>query len=67
MQSRYEALRPVLDEGSRRLWAGVEAQAIVRGGIARVAEATGIARDTVRQVQARGDAVAWAAIIESNV
>ena len=46
---RYEALRPVLDERSRRVWAGAEARAIGRGGIARVAEATGMARDTVRQ------------------
>ena len=46
---RYDALRPVLDERSRRVWAGAEAQAIGRGGIARVAEATGMARDTVRE------------------
>ncbi len=49
IRARYEALRPVLDERSRRVWAGAEARAIGRGGIARVAEATGIARETVRQ------------------
>ena len=49
IRARYEALRPVLDERSRRIWAGAEARAIGRGGIARVAEATGIARETVRQ------------------
>ena len=45
---RFEVLRPVLDERTRRLWAAAEAQAIGRGGIARVAEATGLSRDTVR-------------------
>ena len=40
--------QPVLDERGRRIWAGAEAQAIGRGGIARVSEATGLARDTVR-------------------
>ncbi len=41
---RRETVRPVLDERSRRLWAGAEARAIRRGGIAGVAEATWIAR-----------------------
>ncbi len=45
---RSEALLPVLDERTRRVWAGAEAKAIGRGGIARVAAATGLARDTVR-------------------
>ena len=40
---------PVLDERGRRRWAGVEASAIGRGGISRVAEATGLSRATVRQ------------------
>ena len=60
IKARFEALRPVLDERSRRLWAGAEAKAIGRGGIARVAESTGISRDTVRAglraVQAGGGA-----------
>lgn len=45
---RFEALRLVLDERTRRLWAGAEAKALGRGGIARVAESTGLSRDTVR-------------------
>ena len=45
---RFELLRPVLDERTRRLWAGAEAQVIGRGGIARVSESTGLSRDTVR-------------------
>ena len=48
IKARFDALQPVLDERSRRIWAGAEAQAIGRGGIARVSEATGLARDTVR-------------------
>ncbi len=48
IQVRFAALRSVLDERTRRLWAGAEAQAIGRGGIARVAAATGLSRDTVR-------------------
>ena len=48
IKARFEALQPVLDEKTRRLWAGAEAQAIGRGGIARVSEATGMSRDTVR-------------------
>ena len=38
-------LEPVLDERARRLWAAAEARAIGRGGITRVAEATGLSRD----------------------
>ena len=48
IKARFDALRPVLDERSRRLWAGAEAKAIGRGGIARVVESTGLSRDTVR-------------------
>lgn len=45
---KFTALEPVLDERARRLWAAAEAQAIGRGGIARVAEATGLSRITIR-------------------
>ena len=45
---KFDAMRPLLDERSRRLWAAVEANAIGRGGISRVAEATGMSRTTVR-------------------
>ena len=48
LRSKYAVLRPVLDERARRLWAATEARAIGRGGIARVAEATGMSRGTVR-------------------
>ena len=45
---KFATLEPVLDERARRLWAAVEAHAIGRGGISRVAEATGLSRITIR-------------------
>src|SRR5260221_8520249 len=44
---RYEALRELLDERGRRIFAATEAQTAGRGGIAGVARATGIARSTI--------------------
>src|SRR3954463_14793936 len=46
--AKYTSLEPMLDERARRLWAAVEARAIGRGGIIRVAEATGLSRGTIR-------------------
>jgi Rhodopirellula transposase DDE domain len=46
--AKFAILRPLLDERARRLWAAVEARAIGRGGISRVAEATGLSRATIR-------------------
>ena len=48
IRSKYVALEAVLDERSRRLWAATEARALGHGGIARVVEATGLSRNTVR-------------------
>src|SRR5512135_331104 len=48
IKAKYTSLEPVLDERSRRLWAGAEARAIGRGGITRVAQAIGLSRVTVR-------------------
>ena len=48
VRDRYQALRPVMDEKVRRRWAACEAMAIGWGGITVVAEATGIARPTMR-------------------
>ena len=45
---KFATLEPVLDERARRLWAAAEARAIGRGGISRVAEATGLSRITIR-------------------
>ena len=48
ISEKYATLEPVLDERARRLWAATEARAIGRGGISRVAEATGLSRITIR-------------------
>jgi len=48
LREKYEGLGPLLNERQRRLWAATEALARGRGGISRVAEATGLARPTVR-------------------
>jgi len=47
IRAKYRALLPTMDERHRRLWAGAEAQALGRGGIAVVARATGLARNTI--------------------
>jgi hypothetical protein len=44
---RYAVLRPHLDERQRRLLLGVEAAQLGRGGIAAVAQATGVHPDTI--------------------
>jgi hypothetical protein len=49
LRQKYQALKPFLDERVRRLWAGAEARALGRGGIATVATATGLSRDTIRK------------------
>ena len=48
LRDKFRALQPILDERTRRLWAGVEARALGRGGISAVARATGMSRTTVR-------------------
>ncbi len=47
--ARYEALKTLLDERSRRLLAAAESQAVGKGGISIVARATGISRPVIRQ------------------
>src|SRR5262249_42723253 len=47
IRQKYQALLPNMDERMRRLWAGAEAQALGWGGIPCVAEATGLARNTI--------------------
>ena len=44
---KYRRLAHVLNERTRRLWAGAEAQALGRGGIAALARVTGLSRNTV--------------------
>ena len=47
IRQKYQILLPSMDERMRRLWAATEAQALGWGGIARVAQATGLARNTI--------------------
>ena len=46
--AKFASLEPLLDERTRRLWAAVEARALGRGGILRVAAATGLSGATIR-------------------
>ena len=48
IRTKYEQLRGVMDERVTRLWAASEAQALGRGGIAAVVEATGISKSRIR-------------------
>jgi hypothetical protein len=47
IRRKFKVLSGVLNERTRRLWAASEAREIGRRGIARVAEATGMARNTI--------------------
>ena len=49
VRKKFAAVQPVLTERARRLWAGAEADAVGRGGVAWVAAATGLAISTVRK------------------
>ncbi len=48
LRTKYEALRSLLDERTRRVWAATEARALGHGGVTAVATATGLQRNTVR-------------------
>jgi hypothetical protein len=47
IRQKFRQLKGSMDERVRRLWAGAEAEAMGRGGIAAVARATGLAISTV--------------------
>ena len=49
VRQKWRLLKATLDERARRLWAGAEADAIGRGGVAQVARATRLAISTVRK------------------
>lgn len=51
VRQRFEHLATFLPEQTRRLWAAAESLSIGRGGVALVAEATGIARATILRGQ----------------
>jgi len=48
LSKKFNFLKDVLNERSRRLWAATEALSIGHGGIKAVAKATGIAESTIR-------------------
>ena len=45
---KFDTLQPLLVERTRRIWAAVQAKALGRGGISRVAESTGMSPTTMR-------------------
>jgi transposase len=49
IQSKFEALHAGMNEAVRRRWAAVEARALGSKGVRLVAEATGLARPTIRR------------------
>ena len=59
LREKYGALKPVMDERTRRLWAATEAKSLGRGGQTLVAEATGMSRRTIvsglRELQQAAD------------
>jgi hypothetical protein len=44
---RFASIAPYLNERQRRIWVGTEARAMGRGGISRVARATGLSRPLI--------------------
>lgn len=47
LQGKYEVLRNIFDERTRRLWAAAEARSLPYGGISVVASVTGLSRTTI--------------------
>ena len=49
LSKKYGALTGCLDEARLRIWAAAEARSYARGGVARVAEVTGLSRRTIHR------------------
>src|ERR1700751_5501505 len=49
VRTKYELLRPLMDERMRRQWAASEAMTLKPGGVTTVAKATGLSRTTIGQ------------------
>ena len=47
VRTKYELLRPLLNERIRRQWAACEALSLKRGAVTLGAEATGLSRTTI--------------------
>ena len=65
IRPRYEALQSFLDERGRRLWASAEAKAAGYGGIAAVAQVTGLAPSTIGRGFVKGFGLRRGAIASS--
>lgn len=66
IKNKYNALKNLLDERNRRMWAASEASAIGRGGISIVSKATGLSRTTITAaIKELGDFVEGKIKIES--
>jgi len=64
---KYEALRDVMDEQLRRLWAATEARALGYGGVSTVARAVGLTRPTIAAgMKELGDARGLARLAPKN-
>src|SRR6202790_465282 len=57
LRKKYRALRDLLDERGRRVWAAAEANSLPRGGVSLVPQAPGLSRTTIhagiRELQER--------------
>ena len=64
---KYEALRDVMNEQVRRMWAATEARALGYGGVSTVARAVGLTRPTITAgMKELGDARRLASIAPNN-
>jgi hypothetical protein len=55
IRSKYQTLRPAMNERMRRLWAAAEARALGHGGIEALHDATGLSRTTISAAIAQLD------------
>jgi hypothetical protein len=63
---RFEVVRPHLNELQRRLWLGAEAAELGPGGVALVAQAVGVAPDTVRRGRAEAQGLDATKVVKSR-
>ena len=61
IENKYQHLRPLLNESSRRLWAATEAEALGYGGIVTLHRATGLSQNTIRAglKELNGESTQW--------
>ena len=63
---RFEVVRPHLGELQRRLWLGAEAAELGAGGVAVVAQAVGVAPDTVRRGRTEAQGLDPSSVVKSR-